>query len=85
MAAAGIMSGSVVFNGQARSQSFWDNSAYVKQDDVHIPTLTVFETLTFAARLRLGNVSTPKCGRVFLDHSPVGRFDSADGPYRGWW
>lgn len=56
--AAGIMSGQVVFNGQARGQSFWDNSAYVRQDDIHIPTLTVFETLTFAARLRLGSVSS---------------------------
>lgn len=52
------MSGQVVFNGQARGQSFWDNSAYVRQDDIHIPTLTVFETLTFAARLRLGSVSS---------------------------
>ena len=28
-------------------------SAYVTQDDVHLPTLTVRETLLYAARLRM--------------------------------
>ena len=54
----GIMSGNVYFNGKARDADFYDNSAYVRQDDVHIPNLTVEETLYFAARLRLGDEYT---------------------------
>lgn len=49
----GIMSGAVYFNGRVRGEDFYAHSAYVRQDDVHIPTLTVDETLYFAARLRL--------------------------------
>jgi ABC-type multidrug transport system ATPase subunit len=49
----GIMSGHVYFNGRPRGEDFYAHSAYVRQDDVHIPTLTVEETLYFAARLRL--------------------------------
>lgn len=50
----GIMSGHVYFNGKPRGHDFYENSAYVRQDDVHIPNLTVEETLYFAAKLRLG-------------------------------
>lgn len=49
----GVMSGAVYFNGRVRGEDFYAHSAYVRQDDVHIPTLTVEETLYFAARLRL--------------------------------
>lgn len=54
----GIMSGHMYFNGRPRDASFYANSAYVRQDDVHIPNLTVEETLYFAARLRLGEEYT---------------------------
>jgi ATP-binding cassette, subfamily G (WHITE), member 2, PDR len=50
---AGVVSGGVLFNDEPRSQAFFRESAYVKQEDIHIPTLTVRETLRFAARLRL--------------------------------
>jgi len=54
----GIMSGHIYFNGRPRDEHFYANSAYVRQDDVHIPNLTVEETLYFAARLRLGDEYT---------------------------
>jgi len=54
----GIMSGHIYFNGRPRDADFYANSAYVRQDDVHIPNLTVEETLYFAARLRLGDEYT---------------------------
>jgi ABC-type multidrug transport system ATPase subunit len=54
----GIMSGHMYFNGRPRDAGFYANSAYVRQNDVHIPNLTVEETLYFAARLRLGEEYT---------------------------
>ncbi|EWM25382.1 atp-binding cassette superfamily [Nannochloropsis gaditana] len=54
----GVMSGHIYFNGRPRSSDFYSNSAYVRQDDVHIPNLTVGETLFFAAQLRLGGEYT---------------------------
>ena len=48
------MSGHIFFNGKERDASYYDNSAYVRQDDVHIPNLTVEETLYFAAKLKIG-------------------------------
>ena len=48
------MSGQIYFNGKERDASYYHNSAYVRQDDVHIPNLTVEETLHFAARLKIG-------------------------------
>lgn len=44
-----LLQGSVRYNGQTKAPS----TAYVMQDNVHIPTLTVRETLTFAAHLRM--------------------------------
>ena len=38
---SGVLGGEVLFNGQGRGGAFWRESAYVKQDDVHIPVLTV--------------------------------------------
>lgn len=40
-ASAGVLGGEVLFNGHPRDGAFWRESAYVKQDDVHIPVLTV--------------------------------------------
>ncbi len=50
----GTLRGEVLFNGLPRDGTFWRESSYVKQDDVHIVQLTVQETLRFAARLRMG-------------------------------
>lgn len=55
---AGILSGEVLFNGLPRDATFWRESSYVKQDDIHIPLLTVAETLRFAAQLRMGQEYT---------------------------
>ncbi|RYH11928.1 ATP-binding cassette domain-containing protein, partial [archaeon] len=49
----GLWSGHILFNGGARSKWFRRDSAYILQDDMHIPTLTVKETLQFAASTRL--------------------------------
>eukprot|EP01031_Cornospumella_fuschlensis_P034138 gene34138-41324_t len=49
----GLWSGHIWFNGGARSKWFRRDSAYILQDDLHIPTLTVKETIQFAAGTRL--------------------------------
>lgn len=49
----GTLRGQVTFNSQPRNSTFWRESSYVKQDDLHIAQLTVQETLHFAARLRM--------------------------------
>jgi len=54
----GICRGSVRFGGHERDEFFTRMSAYVMQDDIHIPCLTVKETLGFAARLRMGKEYT---------------------------
>jgi len=56
----GTLRGEVLFNGQPRDGTYWRESSYVKQDDVHIAQLTVQETLRFAARLRM-------TGQLFSD------------------
>ncbi|RYH28500.1 ATP-binding cassette domain-containing protein [archaeon] len=49
----GEWSGNILFNGGPRSKWFRRDSAYILQDDLHIPTLTVRETIQFAANTRL--------------------------------
>eukprot|EP01035_Chromulina_nebulosa_P017867 gene17867-23483_t len=49
----GTWSGEIFVNKRPRSPWFNRESAYVLQDDVHIPTLTVEETLYFAAWSRM--------------------------------
>eukprot|EP01031_Cornospumella_fuschlensis_P038813 gene38813-47202_t len=49
----GFWSGRITFNGGERSRWFRRDSAYILQDDLHIPTLTVRETIHFAASTRL--------------------------------
>ena len=56
----GTLRGDVLFNGQPRDGTYWRESSYLKQDDVHIAQLTVQETLRFAARLRMN-------GQLFSD------------------
>lgn len=53
------VTGTLIFNGHPRNKYFKRISAYVMQDDVFIPTLTVAETLKFAASLRIAE-GTPK-------------------------
>lgn len=49
----GKISGKVTYNGQHFSSSMKHNTGFVTQDDVMYPHLTVLETLTYTALLRL--------------------------------
>lgn len=49
----GDIGGTVLFNGKDKTLEVTRMSAYVMQDDVHIGTLTVRQTLYFAAQFRL--------------------------------
>ena len=50
---SGVVTGSILANGERRSKFYYTNTAYVEQDDLMFATLTVFETLRVAAMLRL--------------------------------
>jgi ABC-type multidrug transport system ATPase subunit len=51
---SGKIGGSVLLDGQIASKDFLrQNVAYVDQDDLLLPTLTVRETVLFSAKLRL--------------------------------
>lgn len=57
--ASGSLKGRVSLDGKQMSPSIIKRtSAYIMQDDRLFPTLTVYETLMFAADFRLGPVST---------------------------
>jgi hypothetical protein len=78
---AGVVSGAVLFNDEPRSQAFFfRESAYVKQEDIHIPTLTVRETLRFAARLRL---TAPQVCKQADQISQAGVMIMTDDPGEG--
>ncbi|KAJ1801207.1 hypothetical protein LPJ59_000481 [Coemansia sp. RSA 2399] len=52
----GHLTGEILYRGNHRNAAtFKQDTSYVKQDDLMHPLLTVEETLTFAARLRLPN------------------------------
>ncbi|KAI7840285.1 hypothetical protein COHA_006067 [Chlorella ohadii] len=51
--AGGTLEGEVLVNGLPRGRGFKSITAYVMQEDVMFANLTVFETLEFAARMRL--------------------------------
>ncbi|GAB4861153.1 hypothetical protein Ancab_036310 [Ancistrocladus abbreviatus] len=53
-----INSGTITYNGQPYSKSFKQRIGFVLQDDLALPHLTVKETLTYAALLRLPNTLT---------------------------
>ncbi|KAI4249860.1 MAG: hypothetical protein LQ352_005525, partial [Teloschistes flavicans] len=59
------ISGDVRYNGIGRTSSI--KSAYVMQNDVLIPTLTVRETLLYAASLRLPPPTTPEERRQVVE------------------
>ena len=48
----GVVSGRVSVNGQPRGPDFQRKTGYAQQQDVHLPTATVRESLKFAALLR---------------------------------
>ena len=49
----GTIEGEIYFNGGPRTASVVRSTAYVMQDNVHISSLTVRETLHYAAALRM--------------------------------
>jgi ABC-type multidrug transport system ATPase subunit/ABC-type multidrug transport system permease subunit len=49
----GTLEGEILVNGQPRGRAFRSISAYVMQDDILFSNLTVKETFTFAANMRL--------------------------------
>ncbi|KAJ7479046.1 ABC-2 type transporter-domain-containing protein [Mycena latifolia] len=48
----GFVSGEMLVNGQQRDQSFQRKTGYVQQQDLHLATATVRESLVFSALLR---------------------------------
>lgn len=54
----GEIKGDILFNGVDRTPAIMLQSAYVMQDNVHIGSLTVRETLMYAAHLRLPQTLT---------------------------
>eukprot|EP00884_Botryococcus_braunii_P017815 jgi/Botrbrau1/4717/Bobra.0218s0033.2 len=51
----GKVEGKIYMNGRPVGKRFRRLSAYVSQEDVFVPTMSAWETLTFHAALRLGN------------------------------
>lgn len=54
----GTWSGDIFIDGRPRSEMFRRRTAYVLQDDIHIPTLTVEEILYFSCWTRAANLKT---------------------------
>ena len=63
----GEITGDILFNGAERSAAVMRSSAYVMQDNVHIGVLTVRQTLTYAAELRLSVRMSPEAKRKRVD------------------
>ena len=59
----GTITGEILFDGYVRTPALQQSIAYVLQDSVHIAALTVWETLYFAAELRLDE-SLPKVAKT---------------------
>lgn len=57
------MSGEFLVNGQPRDTGFQRKTGYVQQQDLHLPTATVREALTFSALLRQPKV-TPDAEKI---------------------
>ena len=63
----GELSGEVLVNGMPRSRSYRALVAYVMQDDILFPNLTVQETFEFAARMRLPKKVSNKAKMKLVD------------------
>jgi ATP-binding cassette subfamily G (WHITE) protein 2 (SNQ2) len=60
----GQIQGEILFNGTTRNSHIMRSAAYVMQDNVHIPQLTVKQTLGYAASLRLPQRTSNKMRQV---------------------
>ncbi|KAI9876364.1 MAG: hypothetical protein M1830_006674, partial [Pleopsidium flavum] len=58
-ASVGVVAGQMLVNGHPRDSGFQRKTGYVQQQDLHLPTTTVREALSFSALLRQPN-TTPK-------------------------
>jgi ABC-type multidrug transport system ATPase subunit len=56
----GNWSGEMLFNDSIRSPYFCRDSAYVLQDDFHLATLTVEETIYFSARVKMSDIHSER-------------------------
>ncbi|KAJ3342991.1 hypothetical protein HDU91_000456, partial [Kappamyces sp. JEL0680] len=57
----GKLEGDILLDGKERDRSTWNRvCAYVEQDDVLYKTLSVYETISYSAQLRLPSSLTPK-------------------------
>jgi ATP-binding cassette, subfamily G (WHITE), member 2 len=54
------MKGTILFDGASRSDDIAQRSAYVMQDNVHLPMLTIRQTLKYASLLRMPERVSPK-------------------------
>ncbi|KAM0756056.1 putative ABC transporter [Meredithblackwellia eburnea MCA 4105] len=59
----GVITGSIFVDGQQRDKSFQRKTGYCMQQDLHLSTATVRESLTFSALCRQPN-STPKAEKI---------------------
>ncbi|VUC22208.1 unnamed protein product [Clonostachys rosea] len=59
----GVVSGEILVDGHLRNGGFQRKTGYVQQQDLHLPTSTVREALTFSALLRQPS-STPKAEKI---------------------
>eukprot|EP00887_Chlorella_sp_A99_P005572 scaffold1.g5572.t1 len=64
----GRLEGEVLVNGRARGRGFRSLAAYVTQDDVMFPNLTVRETFAFAANMRLGSSVSNEAKQQAVEH-----------------
>jgi len=62
-----VVSGSIIFNRGGQLKDV--RSAYVMQDDVLLPTLTVRETLQYAADLRLPSIPTQEERKAVVENT----------------
>lgn len=80
-----VQSGSVLVNGRKRKLSY-GTAAYVTQDDTLIGTLTVRESITFSAQLRLPD-RMPTAEKMAIVESAIvemGLQECADTPLGNW-
>ena len=59
----GVISGDLLIDGHPRDDSFQRKTGYVQQQDLHLETSTVRESLTFSALLRRPE-TTPKAEKI---------------------
>lgn len=59
----GVVSGDMLVDGRIRDAGFQRKTGYVQQQDLHLPTCTVREALTFSAVLRQPK-TTPHAEKV---------------------